>query len=179
MAKWDVPFIPNFSMKGLLMKTLTLCFGLVSLTMLTSWRALACPMVDAIVTPYLQVTESLASDDLAKAKAAVPAVQAALKGMGKHGSCPFPAKDMESSMTAIAAAKDLKAAREGLKLSSDAVKALYLEGVDKGLDIAYCPMVKSYWLQKRGAIRNPYYGKDMLDCGFVANAKVEKERAKK
>jgi hypothetical protein len=32
---------------------------------------------------------------------------------------------------------------------------------------AYCPMKKMYWLSKESTIRNPYYGKMMLNCGNI------------
>lgn len=32
---------------------------------------------------------------------------------------------------------------------------------------AYCPMKKSYWLSEAAAIKNPYYGNEMLTCGEV------------
>jgi hypothetical protein len=31
----------------------------------------------------------------------------------------------------------------------------------------YCPMKKSYWLSADAAIKNPYFGKQMLTCGKV------------
>lgn len=31
----------------------------------------------------------------------------------------------------------------------------------------YCPMKKSYWLSDNEAIKNPYYGKQMLSCGSI------------
>ena len=31
----------------------------------------------------------------------------------------------------------------------------------------YCPMKKSYWLSESAAIKNPYYGNQMLTCGEV------------
>jgi hypothetical protein len=33
--------------------------------------------------------------------------------------------------------------------------------------VAYCPMARKYWLQRGTAIRNPYYGKSMLECGRI------------
>jgi len=33
----------------------------------------------------------------------------------------------------------------------------------------YCPMKKTYWLSGDTAIRNPYYGTKMPDCGKIAN----------
>lgn len=32
----------------------------------------------------------------------------------------------------------------------------------------YCPMQKSYWLSADAAIKNPYFGKQMLTCGKVS-----------
>jgi hypothetical protein len=32
---------------------------------------------------------------------------------------------------------------------------------------AYCPMKKAYWLSADSAIRNPYFGSSMIDCGKV------------
>jgi len=34
--------------------------------------------------------------------------------------------------------------------------------------VAYCPMVQKYWLQKGDTIQNPFYGKQMSDCGRIA-----------
>ena len=34
-----------------------------------------------------------------------------------------------------------------------------------GVKIAVCPMLQKPWLQKDGAIQNPYYGSQMLSCG--------------
>ena len=31
----------------------------------------------------------------------------------------------------------------------------------------YCPMKKSYWLSSEQAIKNPYYGSQMLTCGSI------------
>lgn len=33
----------------------------------------------------------------------------------------------------------------------------------------YCPMKKRYWLSNETAIKNPYYGKSMLNCGKVTD----------
>ena len=39
---------------------------------------------------------------------------------------------------------------------------------------AYCPMKKSYWLSTEKDIKNPYYGKEMLNCGKIV-AIIEKK----
>lgn len=33
------------------------------------------------------------------------------------------------------------------------------------LQKASCPMAEAKWVQKKGELRNPYYGKSMLECG--------------
>jgi hypothetical protein len=38
-------------------------------------------------------------------------------------------------------------------------------GPGAGLKVAVCPMVNKPWIQKDGAIQNPYYGSEMLSCG--------------
>lgn len=32
----------------------------------------------------------------------------------------------------------------------------------------YCPMKKSYWISQEKAVKNPYYGDEMLTCGKVS-----------
>lgn len=38
---------------------------------------------------------------------------------------------------------------------------------DQPVYYAYCPMQKSYWLSADAAIKNPYFGNQMLTCGKV------------
>ena len=45
------------------------------------------------------------------------------------------------------------------------VKAVSL--TDQVIYIDYCPMKKSYWLSADAAIKNPYFGNQMLTCGKV------------
>lgn len=70
----------------------------------------------------------------------------------------------------LAAATDLAGARAALgELTKPLVRYRALAG-DTSTTVAYCPMAKKAWLQKRGeAIGNPYYGQEMPRCGsFVA-----------
>ena len=38
---------------------------------------------------------------------------------------------------------------------------------DQAVYYTYCPMKKSYWLSADAAIKNPYFGSQMLTCGKV------------
>lgn len=33
----------------------------------------------------------------------------------------------------------------------------------------YCPMKKAYWLSSEAAIKNPYFGSQMLNCGKISD----------
>ena len=88
--------------------------------------------------------------------------------------------DLEATSLGTPAAKRSGAAREMLKATkiadvrtaygklSEALVA-YLEVQKRapgpGLKVAVCPMVNKPWIQKDGAIQNPYYGSEMLSCG--------------
>ena len=58
---------------------------------------------------------------------------------------------------------------EDLRSSFKKLSEVYIENGDKKemgkFEKASCPMAKAKWIQKPGPLRNPYYGKSMLDCG--------------
>jgi len=79
--------------------------------------------------------------------------------------------DVAETAQALAAADDLKAARDALgELTKPLVRYQKLTGATDVL-VAYCPMAKKAWLQKDDeTIGNPYYGQKMPGCGsFVGN----------
>jgi hypothetical protein len=69
----------------------------------------------------------------------------------------------------ISATKDIDHQRDHFKSFSDnfykLAKAVKLS--EQPVYQAYCPMKKAYWLSSEAAIKNPYYGKQMLTCGKV------------
>lgn len=68
-------------------------------------------------------------------------------------------------------AKDssIKDMRETFKLISgvsyNLIKTVGLKGIT--VYRTYCPMADGYWLSNSAAIRNPYYGHEMINCGEV------------
>lgn len=65
-------------------------------------------------------------------------------------------KDLEKQRTAFAALSiEMYAVIKKEKLTPDTIYQ------------AYCPMKKMYWLSKEPIIKNPYYGKTMLNCGNI------------
>lgn len=81
-----------------------------------------------------------------------------------------PLKDkLTADAQAIAKATDIAKQREKFKSLSNNIytlaKAVKLS--DTPVYQLYCPMQKSYWLSEESAIKNPYYGRQMLTCGKV------------
>ena len=116
------------------------------------------PMID----PYLRIQEALNADSLAGVKEAAGKIAAEAVQLGDRGA------SLRASAAAFERAGDLAAARTAIGAITDAILLLARSsdaGFGDGVKVAYCPMVRKYWLQKGDTIRNPYYGKAMSDCG--------------
>ena len=118
----------------------------------------------SIIESYLQIHAGLAADKTDGVKAAAAGIAKQAEAMGAGGTA------IAKAATAVAAAKDLKTARDAFGPLSDAVKAAVdasgpATARELGLKLAFCPMVNRSWLQKDEKLRNPYYGSAMLECG--------------
>lgn len=69
----------------------------------------------------------------------------------------------------ISETKEIDHQRDHFKSFSDnfykLAKAVKLS--DQPVYQEFCPMKKAYWLSSEAAVKNPYYGKQMLNCGKV------------
>lgn len=65
-------------------------------------------------------------------------------------------EDIESKRTAFATLSTLL--WSSLKESKDKLGDMYY---------FYCPMKKAYWLSTEKTVRNPYFGKKMMNCGKI------------
>jgi hypothetical protein len=128
--------------------------------------ALAEP-VKSVLAHYLAIQTNLANDSIKGLDEHASAISKAANADATKMLPPEVAKQAET----LAQAKDLKAAREAFKpLSASLIKYLADHEVGKGAyHEAYCPMVQASWLQTGTDIRNPYMGKEMLDCGELKN----------
>lgn len=101
---------------------------------------------------YILAQEALAADNFEKAKGAIEDLVNVSE------------RELNKLSVAASGAKNLKSIREAFKPLSDFIIE---QELPDGLVKAYCPMVKSYWLQKKGDVANPYFGKSMLKCGVI------------
>lgn len=119
--------------------------------------ALAAGTSNAVLKDYLKIQALLAHDTFAGVTAEAKQLSLDAKKM----------KDVKLSASAaeLAQATDLNSAR----LQFEKISALAVPGFKKHLDpkveSVYCPMKKQRWVQNKGPIENPFYGKEMLECG--------------
>ena len=110
---------------------------------------------DKLLISYVEIQEKLASDDLTGAK------NAASKALVATSSD----KELKKTFEQITKAKDLEAGREAFKAASKHVVESRKTNLPAEYMIAYCPMAGAKWIQKKGDLKNPYFGKEMLACG--------------
>jgi hypothetical protein len=125
----------------------------------------------AIVTSYVQIQTALAADKTAGVKPAAEAIAKQAESLGVAG------QPIVKAAKAVAAARNLNAARDAFGPLSDAVIAAAKADGWKdlsGVSIGFCPMVNRSWIQKDGAVKNPYYGSQMLTCGDLKDPKKPK-----
>jgi protein SCO1/2 len=120
--------------------------------------------VAPIVDPYLRIQRALNVDTVAGIKSGARLIADHAATLGSKGAA------MQTAAVDLQQAADLTAARTAFARLSDAVIQFAREsGATLGDDVkvAYCPMVQKYWLQKGDTIQNPFYGKQMSDCGRI------------
>lgn len=122
---------------------------------------------DALVSSNAGVAAAKA-DEFVKAAAQVD--MSSMPPAVHNAYMPLAAK-LSADAKAIAEAKDISKQREAFKTFSDnfylLAKAVPLSA--QPVYQEYCPMKKAYWLSSSNAVKNPYYGNQMLTCGKVSD----------
>ena len=119
-----------------------------------------------VLTSYLEIGDLLASDKTEGVTAASGKLASALKEHATH-----PALAQTSDKLPALDTTELEAARAAFEpVSAAIIKALEADpAAREGLIKVLCPMAfgakGGYWVQRDGAIRNPYEGSRMLACG--------------
>jgi hypothetical protein len=133
--------------------------------------------LEKLVGLYVPMQEALAGDSVAKvteqaAKIAKEA-EAILTAKGEKPSLDA-IEDLEAVVASakLMTAQEIQPLRERFKTLSHAIGHLVERQAVAGHGIYFCPMADAYWIQKSGAVKNPYYGAKMLACGEVVK-KVE------
>jgi hypothetical protein len=126
--------------------------------------ALAADLPAALIDPYLRIQVALAADKVDTIKSEAGQIARAAAGLGVQ------AKPVADAAQQLEGVPNIQKARDAFGTLSDAMIAyLKASGSTPGKDVnvAFCPMAGKPWLQKGTAIRNPYYGVSMLECGEI------------
>lgn len=134
----------------------------------------------AVFQAYILLKDAFVSSDAAKVKASTATVQEALgktdmkllSGAAHHDWMSY-LGGMEASLKNMQGSNDLEAQRKAFSdLSGNLYKSIKAYGLDgKTAYYDFCPMAFNnqggYWISDQDAIRNPYFGDEMLTCGEV------------
>ena len=126
------------------------------MTAVSSFAASPGKLNPEVLNSYLKIQESLANDSMVGVSNAAAAVAETTLD-----------EKVKTSAQALSRDTDLESARKHFKEFSFGMDHWAKNEKPSGIDRVSCPMVNAPWLQKHGAIKNPYYGKKMLGCGEV------------
>lgn len=142
---------------------------IIIIAMLASYAMAKAQQTEQLLNNYLQLKDHLVKSDNKSAATAAKSLQALLDAQ--------PAFAEKSAMLKIvkkiAGTTDIEKQRTGLGDLSPLMWKLVKRAttLTKTIYYQYCPMKNLYWLSAEKEIKNPYYGKQMLTCGNVAETK--------
>lgn len=134
------------------------------------------PALNSVLTNYYKVKDALVTSD---AKATAEASAELLKAITSIDMSAIPVKDHMAFMNLqnklafdsrhISESTDIDHQREHFTSLSANMSTLAKQAhlAQEPVYQEYCPMKKSYWLSPDTAIKNPYFGATMPDCGKV------------
>jgi len=137
-------------------------------------------LIDEIVTAYLGVQESLLAEDLAAVHTGNRAIERAIIAAASEVPQRLRSEwdplsvELLAYSRHLAVAPDVAAARRAFEGVSEGVIALlshYRNATPDALALVFCPDALdgrgARWVQRSGAIGNPYAGAGMRDCGQI------------
>lgn len=108
----------------------------------------------AVLSNYIVIQQKLAADT-------IDGVSKAALAIARSNS----PKEITESAQKVADAKTIVEARTEFKALSKPISSWIQTSKKPGYEVYRCSMASAKWVQKKGSTTNPYYGKEMLDCG--------------
>lgn len=131
----------------------------------------------AVFEAYFQLKDALVASDATKAKAAAQQLDAAARAVDMstlshdvHTVWMQVMEPLANTATAIGSAKGLELQRKTFReLTAPMARLLKASPGSTPVYLDHCPMYEggSDWLSRDKAIRNPFYGAQMMTCGSV------------
>ncbi|MEQ8360121.1 MAG: DUF3347 domain-containing protein [Cytophagales bacterium] len=133
------------------------------------WGSLSAQNLDKVFEDYIALKNHLVNGDYASALSSGELLVTFLDKLKEVSIDKSLVEDLLRSTKAIAEAGSIEQQRTAFAAQSVLMWQLINESEALGRDIYYnyCPMKKAHWISESAAIRNPFYGKQMLGCGKV------------
>lgn len=107
-----------------------------------------------------------ASEKAATLLSSITAVKMEILKMDEHVIWMKILKDLTADSKSISETQDIKKQRDFFKsLSKNIYELIKVSKPTEAIYYQYCPMQDANWLSKENAVKNPYYGSQMLSCG--------------
>jgi hypothetical protein len=126
-----------------------------------------------ILTEYLKIQTALAADSTEGVAEAARRIEelagrlepqnAAEEHVERYKGIP---QGLTSASKKLRAARDIGSSREAFFDLSKPVSLWVTMARPAGRRVMYCPMKKAGWVQEGSEVANPYYGAEMLRCGY-------------
>lgn len=132
--------------------------------------------ISNLIKAYMGIKNALATDNSKTANTEAKAFTEALKAVNvdamdalQKAAWKTHSEKLRFNGEHIGESTDIAHQREHFQKLSDDFYALVKKTManDVVLYRQYCPMKKAYWLSQSTVISNPYYGKEMAECGEV------------
>lgn len=158
------------------MKTLKTFTLLLFITTATQVKAADNAAISHLIKAYMGIKDALATDNskVANAQAklfttAIKEVNASTLTAEQKTAWTKYSEKLRFNGDHIGESTDIAHQREHFQKLSDDFYGLIkdMKNNDVTLYRQYCPMKKAYWLSASDKISNPYFGKEMDDCGEV------------
>lgn len=134
--------------------------------------------ISAVLSPYLELKDALVKTNISEAANAAKEVKAALGKIDMklvkgdvHTAWMSLLEILNSSVAVISTSNSIEVQRQSFSDFSNAFYTAIQQFNVTGLDAyyQYCPMVfnnkGAYWISRNKQIKNPYFGKKMMNCG--------------
>lgn len=120
---------------------------------------------------YIEIKDALTTDNSAKASSAAKTFVETLSSIDSKLISAEKSAALKTDASNIQKATDIKKQRDSFfGLSDKMVEIVNNNKIGSStIFVQYCPMAKGQWLSNKKEIRNPYYGKSMLECGYVTS----------
>lgn len=126
--------------------------------------------IETLFAEYLTIKDALVTDNAAKASDAAGNFVQSLAAIDTKTIAVEKSNALKTDASAIQQSKDIKIQRKSFNsLSDNMVELMKDQKISSTIFVQYCPMAKAQWMSSKKEIRNPYYGKSMLECGFVSS----------